>query len=167
MIQKTAEWTTAYIGMGSNLNDPIEQITQARDAISQGESSREIAFSSLYQSIPMGPSDQPDYVNAVMAIETKAAPLDLLHFLQQIEDQQGRVRIGERWGPRALDLDILLYGEDIIETAQLTVPHYGLSERAFVLYPLYEICPGLEIPNRGSLKKLIESCPGNGLTTIQ
>jgi 2-amino-4-hydroxy-6-hydroxymethyldihydropteridine diphosphokinase len=155
-----------YIGLGSNLADPVRQIERARVAIRQLEDVEERAFSSLYRSKPMGPQDQPDYVNAVMAIATRLPAPELLHTLQSIETAHGRVRSGERWGPRTLDLDILLYGDRQFESLELTVPHRGIAERAFVLYPLYEIAPALIIPGLGGLAELLESCPDNDLERI-
>jgi 2-amino-4-hydroxy-6-hydroxymethyldihydropteridine diphosphokinase len=103
----------------------------------------------------MGPAGQPDYINAVVAIDTLLEPVVLLHELQKIENQQGRVRTNERWGPRTIDLDILVYDDRKINTDELTVPHLGIHERAFVLYPLQEIAPELDIPGLGSLRELI------------
>jgi 2-amino-4-hydroxy-6-hydroxymethyldihydropteridine diphosphokinase len=155
-----------YIGLGSNLTDPVRQLERARATIRQLDGVAERAFSGLYRSKPMGPQDQPDYVNAVMAIATRLPAPELLHSLQAIETAQGRVRSGERWGPRTLDLDILLYGDRQFESLELTVPHRGIAERAFVLYPLYEIAPELTIPGLGSLAELLESYPDNGLERI-
>lgn len=155
----------AYIGLGSNLQNPSEQIHDARLAINTLPNTQQLAFSSLYHSPPMGPQDQPDYVNAVMAISTTLSPLDLLRGLQRIENTQGRVR-NERWGARTLDLDILLYGDQVIELPDLIVPHIGITERAFVLYPLYEIAPQLLIPNKDKLSDLVANCPLAGLTRL-
>jgi 2-amino-4-hydroxy-6-hydroxymethyldihydropteridine diphosphokinase len=125
----------------------------------------EQGFSSLYHSAPMGPQDQPDYVNAVMAVATALSPMELLRTLQGIENSHGRVR-AERWGARTLDLDILLYGEQVIELPDLSVPHIGMTEREFVLYPLYEIAPHTIIPNKGKLVELLEHCPLAGLVRL-
>lgn len=157
---------TAFIGLGSNLDDPVAQVKQARGLIGQSDNIWELAFSSLYKSSPMGPVEQSDYVNAVMAVETTLTAFELLRVMQEIENRQGRARTGNKWGPRTLDLDLLLYGQEVIKTAELTVPHYGFSERAFVLYPLAEIFPDLHIPTRGSLKELLQCCPQNGLQLI-
>jgi 2-amino-4-hydroxy-6-hydroxymethyldihydropteridine diphosphokinase len=157
---------TAYIGLGSNLANPAEQIRSARTAIAHTLGVRELAFSSLYHSSPMGPQDQPDYVNAVMCIATDLPPLDLLHCLQRIENDQGRVRKTERWGARTLDLDVLIYGDRIIDLPDLIVPHAGLAERAFVLHPLYEIAPQLLVPGKGSIADLLDRCPMNGLERL-
>lgn len=155
----------AYIGLGSNLENPSTQIHSARAAIAAVAGIEEQKFSSLYHSAPMGPQDQPDYVNAVMAVATTLSPLELLRALQAIENSHGRVR-AERWGARTLDLDILLYGEQVIELPDLSVPHIGMTEREFVLYPLYEIAPHLIIPNKGKLVELLEHCPLAGLKRL-
>ncbi len=157
--------TLAYLGLGSNLNNPIQQLRKARMAICAIEGVKEIAFSSLYRSPPMGSQNQPDYVNAVMAIETHLPPLTLLASLQHIENEQGRIRT-ERWGARTLDLDILLFGEQILDFPDLIVPHYGMAERAFVLYPLLEIAPDLIIPEHGRLAELVARCPLEGLERL-
>ena len=156
----------AYIGLGSNLAAPVEQIKTARKAIAQLERVDEVAFSSLYGSPPMGPQDQPDYVNAVMYIRTELPAMDLLRKLQAIENEQGRIR-GERWGARTLDLDLLLYGEQKINITDLVVPHIGIAERAFVLYPLQEIVEqDFVIPGKGLLRDLLEQCPLDGLQRL-
>ena len=149
---------TVYIGMGSNLENPRRQVTQAIAAISSIIDCRRLVVSSLYRSKPMGPQDQPDYVNAVMSVETSLSPLALLDTLQSIEQQQGRVRGVEQWGPRTLDLDILLYSDQMIGLPRLKIPHPGLHERSFVLYPLNEIAPTLVIPGHGALARLLEHC---------
>jgi 2-amino-4-hydroxy-6-hydroxymethyldihydropteridine diphosphokinase len=165
MQVSTPETVLAYIGLGSNLQNPSQQLYSARTAIIELAQVKELAFSCLYQSPPMGPQDQADYVNAVMEIATTLAPLDLLHVLQAIENDHGRVR-SERWGARTLDLDILLYSEQIINISDLIVPHSGITERAFVLYPLYEIAPQLTIPNKGKLVDLLANCPLSGLKRL-
>jgi 2-amino-4-hydroxy-6-hydroxymethyldihydropteridine diphosphokinase len=110
----------------------------------------------------MGPQDQPDYVNAVAALKTGLSAIELLKQLQAIENQQGRVR-KQHWGARTVDLDILLYGQQSINTIDLVIPHAGIADRAFVLYPLQEIAPELDIPGHGALFELIKSCPAKGL----
>jgi 2-amino-4-hydroxy-6-hydroxymethyldihydropteridine diphosphokinase len=146
----------AYIGLGSNLADPVSQIRAARLAIRNVPETRERAFSGLYGNPPMGPADQPDYVNAVMAVETRLDAESLLLELQRIETGQGRVRAGDRWGARTLDLDLLLYGQQRIATPDLTVPHPGIAARPFVLYPLLEIAPDLTIPGLGPARELAQ-----------
>ena len=154
---------TAYIGLGSNLDNPVAQIKSARAAIALLEGVSELTFSSLYHSLPMGPQDQPDYINAALSVETYLTPIALLRSLQAIETIQGRVRKDERWGARTLDLDILLYGDEEIDVPDLMVPHTGISERSFVLYPLFEIAPQLIIPGKGIIADLVAKCPLNGL----
>ncbi len=157
---------TAYIGLGSNLATPQEQLKAARLAISALKDTEELGFSSLYRSPPMGPQDQPDYVNAVMAVNTELSPITLLRSLQKIELEQGRVRKDEQWGPRTLDLDILLYGSEVINIPDLIVPHYGMAVRAFVLYPLQEIAPSVLIPELGLVSDCVDKCPLDGLERI-
>ena len=156
----------AYLGLGSNLAIPKEQIKSARSEIKATEHIEEIAFSSLYQSLPMGPENQPDYVNAVMAISTDLPPLALLGILQRIENKHGRERKGERWGARTLDLDVLLYDDQLIESPELSVPHPGIELRSFVLYPLAEIAPQLIIPGKGKVTDLLANCPLAGLKKL-
>lgn len=161
-----AKKVESYIGLGSNLDQPVRQIKQARSAIRQLPRTLETGFSSLYKSNSMGLKEQPDYFNAVMAIETELPPLTLLDELQAIELSQGRVRAGDRWGARTLDLDLLLYGEAVIDDERLVVPHYGISDRSFVLYPLQEISPEVIIPQIGSLVDLIRQCDLCGLVKL-
>lgn len=158
--------TTAYLGLGSNLASPVEQIKSARTAIIAVPGIKELAFSSLYRSLPMGPQDQPDYVNAVMAINTELSVLELLHSLQAIENAHGRCRAGQRWGARTLDLDILMYGDQCIDLPELAVPHPGIAARSFVLYPWYEIAPEISIPGKGSLAALLAKCSLAGLKRL-
>jgi 2-amino-4-hydroxy-6-hydroxymethyldihydropteridine diphosphokinase len=159
---------TVYIGIGSNLQQPIEQVRQALLRLAEIPQTRVTAQSPLYRSTPLGPANQPDYINAVAALVTELAPLDLLDALQTIERQQGRVRSSEHWGPRTLDLDILLYGEQKIANDRLIVPHPGLGERNFVLYPLYDIAgEDLQIPGLGLLGKLLQACPSQGLELLE
>ncbi len=145
----------ACIGLGSNLADPVAQVRQAFAALARLPDTRLVGRSSLWRSTPMGPADQPDYVNAVAMLETGLAPLDLLDALQAIEQEQGRMRDGTRWGPRTLDLDLLLYGETIMNDTRLIIPHPGLCERDFVLVPLLEVAgPEWPVPGHGRLGEL-------------
>lgn len=153
----------AYIGLGSNLSDPQAQITSALDKLKQLEYCVVTKVSSLYFSRPMGPQDQPDYMNAVVAIETSLSPLALLDTLQHIENKAGRERKDNRWGARVLDLDILLFDQQTINNARLTVPHYGLKLREFVLLPLAEITDQLVLPDGDSIEGLAKQIEKNGL----
>ena len=144
-----------YIALGSNLNTPTEQLNSALEAISSLPNTELKSVSGFYQSKPLGPQDQPDYVNAVAKIETELSPLALLDELQRIENEQGRVRL-RRWGERTLDLDILLYGNEIIQNERLTIPHYDMHNREFVIVPLFEIASDLVLPNTQPLVDLVK-----------
>lgn len=156
----------AYLGLGANLANPVAQLQHALTALCQLPQCSVLLVSSLYGSKPMGPQDQPDYVNAVAKISTTLSPLALLDALQQIEQRQGRQRKAERWGPRSLDLDILLYANHTIVSERLTVPHYGLTKREFVLYPLAEIAPQLHLPCGTSIQDVLKQVPLNGLEKL-
>jgi len=146
-----------YIGLGSNLGEPVDALQRATRKIAELENTRITQASSIYQTTPMGPGDQASYLNAVVAIVTTLSAEDLLAALQRIEDDMGRESTKERWLSRIIDLDILLYGNDIIVTDKLTVPHPGLHERAFVLYPLQEIKTDLSIPGKGEISTLMQA----------
>ena len=143
----TPFYTNAFVGIGSNLNDPARQVRSAIAAIDTSNELQLLSESSLYSSPPMGPPDQPDYVNAVVEIGTLLDCLELLDCLQHIERVHDRVRGDLRWAARTLDLDILLFGDQSIECERLRIPHPGMIERAFVIIPLAEIAPELMLPN--------------------
>ena len=165
-MSATSDWVEAYIGLGSNLENPIEQVMSAIREIISIDGVEQIALSALYKSQPVGPQDQPDYVNAVMRIKTRLAPLDLLAECQTLENNHGRKRL-MRWGARTLDLDILLYHTNVIDLPALKVPHPELPNRAFVLYPLADVAPSdLLIPSKGRLTDLLAACPAEGLHKI-
>lgn len=146
------------VGLGSNLQQPERQLRQALDALRAIAEEGVVKASSLYRSPPMGPQDQPDYINAVAVIETVLEPLELLDQLQQIEQQQGRER-KRHWGERTLDLDLLLYGDQSIDHPRLQVPHPGITERSFVLLPMQEVLGDMqEIPGQGELGQWVERC---------
>lgn len=165
-MSKNPVMVRCYIAIGSNLADPVAQAESAIEALKQLAESQLLSVSSLYGSKPMGPQDQPNYINAVACIETRLDPLPLLDALQQIENSQGRERL-QRWGARTLDLDILLYGNEIIDSPRLTIPHYGMKEREFVLYPLAEIAPELVLPCGQHLQDALADCPQNDLIILK
>lgn len=144
---------TVYIALGSNLSTPVMQLNSAITALSNLPDTKIEKVSSFYQSKPLGPQDQPDYVNAVVCIKTMLSPLALLEQLQNIENNQGRVRL-RRWGERTLDLDILLYDDLVLNSERLTIPHYDMQNREFVIIPLYEIAENLVLPDGKNLHKL-------------
>lgn len=143
-----------YIGLGANLDQPQQQLEQALIELAQLPNSKLITQSSLYHSKPVGPQDQPDYVNAVALLETELSPLKLLDALQQLEQDHGRIR-KRHWGERTLDLDIILIDDLVINSERLTVPHPFAQQRSFVIYPLFEISPTLSFPNGKSLEQLL------------
>lgn len=157
----------AYIALGSNLQNPQQQLHSAIRAIAQLAQSSIGPISSFYRSTAVGPGKQPDYLNAVLRLDTKLEPLALLDELQNIEDSQGRVR-QEHWGPRTLDLDLLLYGDLVLASPRLTIPHPRMHQRDFVLYPLQEISDtNLVLPDGSKLDSLVEQCPTNNLAQIK
>lgn len=154
-----------YIGLGSNLDEPQEQLHSAINALRELPGTSLRAVSAFYSSESLSPG-QPRYTNAVAALDTELAPLDLLDSLQAVEAAQGRER-KERWGPRTLDLDILLYGDQVIDIPRLKVPHYHMHARPFVLYPLAELVPdGFQLADQRSLAQLLADCPFVGLERL-
>jgi 2-amino-4-hydroxy-6-hydroxymethyldihydropteridine diphosphokinase len=159
---------TAYIGLGSNLSDPEAQVGRALAELTAIPRSELIACSALYRTAPVGPADQPDYVNAVVSLRTGLSPRELLEALQAIERGHGRQRNGTRWGPRTLDLDILLYGDRRVAEPGLRVPHPEMARRAFVLVPLADVAPaGLWVPDVGALEELLEHCSREGVMRLE
>lgn len=156
-----------YIGIGSNLEQPIKQVQDAIAVLSGHPLLKLQACSSLYRSAPVGVANQPEYINVVCHLQTGLGPGQVLRQLQQIENAAGRIRDGERWGPRTLDLDLLLYDDLQREAEDLTIPHPRMHERAFVLYPLRELVPGLEIPGRGPVGKLAENCGDQNCSRLE
>jgi 2-amino-4-hydroxy-6-hydroxymethyldihydropteridine diphosphokinase len=155
-----------YIGLGSNLDDPEMQVKSALEHVKGIPQTQLTLTASLYGSCPMGPKSQPDYINTVIMINTDLLPQVLLSHLQKIELDQGRIRKSERWGPRVIDLDILLFDDIELNSETLTIPHYGMRQREFVLYPLYEIAPALVFPDGTPLTTLVKACPRNGLNKL-
>ncbi|MBI2379615.1 MAG: 2-amino-4-hydroxy-6-hydroxymethyldihydropteridine diphosphokinase [Gammaproteobacteria bacterium] len=155
----------AFIGLGANLAEPVAQLDAAVAALKALAHSRLAAVSPYYRNPPMGPQDQPDYVNAVAALETGLEPEVLLDALQAIENAQGRVR-QRRWGARSLDLDLLLYGSAQIATLRLSVPHPGMLNRAFVLLPLADVAPDLVFPDGTSLSEALGRVDLNSMQRI-
>lgn len=149
--------TLAYIAIGSNLASPLEQVNAAVQALGEIPQSKIVAVSSFYRTPPLGPQDQPDYLNAAVVLETALDAETLLDNTQRIELQQGRVRKAERWGPRTLDLDIMLFGHETINTERLTVPHYDMKNRGFMLWPLFEVAPDLIFPDGIPLRTILDN----------
>ncbi|AXU96329.1 2-amino-4-hydroxy-6-hydroxymethyldihydropteridine diphosphokinase [Erwinia persicina] len=144
-----------YLALGSNLADPLHQVHSALHALAAIPDTTLVATSSLYRTPPYGPPDQPDFLNAAVALDTHLDAEALLNHTQRIELEQGRVRKAHRWGPRTLDLDIMLFGEQTLSTPRLTVPHYDMLNRAFMLLPLLEIAPALCLPDGTRLADIL------------
>ena len=158
----------AYIGVGSNLSDPRANVAAAFDALAQLPSSRVLRTSRLYRTAPWGIRDQPHFVNAAAQIETKLSPQELILALLGVEREFGRVREpGSRWGPRILDLDLLLYADRVIAECGLRVPHPHLHERAFALLPLAELAPDLDVPGHGSIASLLARIDAGGCSVLE
>ncbi len=156
----------AYIALGSNLGDSATLVREAMAALGRLPGTRLVAASGLYLTPPWGVTEQPPFVNAVAGVETTLAPKALLDALLETERAFGRVRGGERWGPRTLDLDLLLHGDRVLDEDGLTLPHPRLAERAFVLLPLAEIAPTLDIPGKGTVADLLARVDTGACTAI-
>lgn len=156
----------AYVGLGSNLDEPLRQVRDALTCIARLPNTRLIERSGFYASAPWGISDQPDFINAAAQIETTLEPQVLLDALLAIEQRAGRVRNAERWGPRQIDLDLLLYGDQRISRDGLQVPHPRIAERAFVLLPLVELDPLIELPAQGRIADLLTRIDTTGCVRL-
>ncbi|TDU24407.1 2-amino-4-hydroxy-6-hydroxymethyldihydropteridine diphosphokinase [Panacagrimonas perspica] len=155
---------SAYVGLGANLGDPAAQLRAALDAIAALDGTRIVATSRFYRSAPMGPPDQPEYCNAVCQVQTALSPRDLLDALIGIERTAGRIRSGERWGPRRLDLDLLHVEGIAMDEPGLHLPHPGIASRNFVLVPLAELAPQLQIPSLEPIDTLARTVGMEGLS---
>jgi 2-amino-4-hydroxy-6-hydroxymethyldihydropteridine diphosphokinase len=160
-----AAWVPAYIGVGSNLGEPRAQVLAAFDALARLPRTKLTARSRLYRTRPYGPVQQGDFINAVAKLETRLTARELLDGIRRIEAGAGRIR-DARWGPRTLDLDLLLYGGERIDLPELTVPHPGIAERGFVLAPLIDVAPHLEVPGAGRVETLLRALPADGIAEI-
>lgn len=161
-----AMWTPAYVALGSNLSQPEEQVSRAFTELAGIHDSRLVLRSSLYRSAPLGPQDQPEFVNAVAGMLTQLSAFDLLTELQAIEQRMGRAPSLLRWGPRLIDLDLLIFGEMRSDSDALQLPHPGIIERRFVLWPLAEIAPELSIAGKGTARILAQRLGVDGLVRL-
>jgi 2-amino-4-hydroxy-6-hydroxymethyldihydropteridine diphosphokinase len=159
-------WRPAYVGIGSNLNDPQARVHEAFGHLEALSSTDRVLRSRLYRTRPMGPQDQPDYVNAAAGLLTQLTARELLDALLGIEKSMGRNR-QKRWGPRVIDLDLIWMPGDIIDEPGLTLPHPGVSTRNFVLYPLVDIAPSLAIPGHGKVAELLRHAGDDGISVLE
>jgi 2-amino-4-hydroxy-6-hydroxymethyldihydropteridine diphosphokinase len=158
-------WVPAYIGIGSNMDDPQQQVRGAFEALAALPDSLLVARSNLYRTRPFGPVPQGDFINAVAGLLTRLLPQRLLAEMRALESARGRRR-AERWGPRTLDLDLLVFGDRTINTDALEVPHPGIAERGFVLAPLADIAPTLFVPGVGRVAELLQRLPDTGIEAV-
>ena len=162
----SALWRPAYIALGSNLDGPREQVLAACERIGRLPATHMEACSRLYSTRPMGPQDQPDYINAAVGVVTQLEPKVLLEALLQIERDMGRVR-REQWGPRLIDLDLVWMVGGVVREPGLSLPHPGVSSRNFVLYPLSDIAPTLDIPGHGRVLELKARSAAEGISVVE
>ena len=156
----------AWLGLGANLQHPVTQVKEALSRLDRAHGIEVRQVSSLYRTPPWGDEQQDDFINAVVQIETRLGPLSLLHSLQSIENAMGRQRSGRQWGPRIIDIDLLLFGDEVVSSAELHVPHPRIYERAFVLLPLAELDEGIEIPGQGEVGALLSQLDCSGICRL-
>lgn len=159
--------TSAYIGLGSNLDDPVQQVRRAFDAIAELDGCRLVAKSSLFESTPLNGERQPNYINAAAHIRTDLRARELLDNLHAVEDAHGRDRSADRWASRTLDLDLLLFGTLQCDASELMLPHPGLTQRNFVVYPLAQIAPELVLPDGTEISRLADRLGMAGLRELE
>jgi len=159
-------WRPAYVAIGSNLEHPRERVLEAMERLAALGAAHALLRSQLYLSRPMGPQDQPDYINAAVGLLTQHSPQEMLAGLLDIERSMGRSR-RERWGPRVIDLDLVWMVDAAVDEPGLTVPHPGVSIRNFVLYPLADIAPTIKIPGIGTVLDLKLKVGGDGISVLE
>jgi 2-amino-4-hydroxy-6-hydroxymethyldihydropteridine diphosphokinase len=165
-VSHLPRWLPAYVGVGSNLDEPQRQVTLALSALSRLPRTHCVALSSLYRTKPFGDVVQPAFVNAVAGLLTQSTPEELLADLRALEVELGRTPPRERWGPRVIDLDLLVVGREIRGTGTLTLPHAGIAERDFVLYPLADVAADLDVPGLGSVRDLRARVANRGIEKL-
>jgi 2-amino-4-hydroxy-6-hydroxymethyldihydropteridine diphosphokinase len=156
-------WHPAYVGIGSNLDEPAGQVRRALTAMAEVPQTRLVRQSSLFGSTPLGPAAQPDFVNAVAGLLTRLEAHAFFSALRALESALGREPPRMRWGPRRIDLDLLVFGEQRLDGPELTLPHPGIVQRNFVLYPLFEVAPGLSVPGCGQVAELAARADPTGI----
>jgi 2-amino-4-hydroxy-6-hydroxymethyldihydropteridine diphosphokinase len=162
----TPSWVPAYVGIGSNLDDPPAQVASAFISLGRLANSKLVARSRLYRTRPLGPQDQPEFVNAAAGMLTTLSARELLSALKELERTLGRAQPVVRWGPRRIDLDLLMYSDLRMAERDLVLPHAGLTERNFVLYPLRDIAPEVVVPGHGSVEALAARVGSDGLALL-
>jgi len=161
-----ATWTPAYVAIGANIDDPLVRVANSFANLACIDRTRVISRSRLYRTTPLGPQDQPDFVNAAAGLLTQLSATELLAELKQLEQELGRDRPIVRWGPRRIDFDLIVFGAERIITEHLQVPHPGVSTRNFVLYPLRDVAPALFVPGLGRVEELAQRVSTDGLSAL-
>jgi 2-amino-4-hydroxy-6-hydroxymethyldihydropteridine diphosphokinase len=159
-------WQPAYVGLGSNLGDSRSVLRRAIEAIGSFPDTRIVLTSPHYRTVPFGPVEQGAFINAVAGVVTRRSPLEFLQALRSLERQLGRAETRVRWGPREIDLDLLVHGQETLATPELTLPHVGIPERDFVLYPLRDIAPQLHLPGMGRVAELASRVTDRGIERL-
>jgi 2-amino-4-hydroxy-6-hydroxymethyldihydropteridine diphosphokinase len=162
----TQLWSPAYVAVGANLDDPLARVQESFAHLGAIRATRVVAISRLYRTAPLGPNDQPDFINAVVGILTQLTASQLLSELKSLECALGRAAPVVRWGPRRIDFDLLIFGVERIDSQSLTVPHPGVPTRNFVLYPLLDIAPELLVPGHGRVRELASRVSADGLSAL-
>jgi 2-amino-4-hydroxy-6-hydroxymethyldihydropteridine diphosphokinase len=162
----TQLWTPAYVAVGANLDEPLARVIAAFDVLARIRATRLVSRSRLYRTAPLGPQDQPDFINAVVGLLTQLSAAELLVELKELERALGRDAPVVRWGPRRIDFDLSVFGAERIQTEALTVPHPGVPVRNFVLYPLLDIAPDLFVPGLGRVRELASRVSADGLSAL-
>lgn len=165
-MTRPERWRPAYVALGSNLDDPEARVVEAFGRLGSLEGCLLLGKSRCWRSIPLGPVAQPPFVNAVAGLLTVVSPWELLHALKEIESTMGRQQPVQRWGPRRIDLDLLMLGAQQLQEPELTLPHPGLPVRDFVLYPLAELAPELWVPGLGRVVHLAAGVENRGLVAL-
>ena len=161
-----ATWTPAYVAIGANIDDPAPRVVESFEFLASIDRTHVVARSRLYRTAPLGPQDQPDFVNAAAGLLTQLSAIELLVELKQLEQALGRGSPIVRWGPRRIDFDLIVYGAERIDTERLKVPHPGVSMRNFVLYPLRDVAPTLLVPGHGRIEELAQRVSTDGLSAL-
>jgi len=165
-VTASARWLPAYVGIGSNLDGPAAQVQRALHALGGIPGTTLVKSSPLYRTKPFGAVVQPAFVNAVAGLLTRRSPEELLTDLRALERSLGREPPRERWGPRVIDLDLLVVGREVRATAELTLPHAGIAERDFVLFPLADVAPELDVPGLGRVARLRDAVADRGIERL-
>jgi 2-amino-4-hydroxy-6-hydroxymethyldihydropteridine diphosphokinase len=162
----TQLWSPAYVAVGANLDDPLARVRESFVHLAAIRTTRLVAISRLYRTAPLGPQDQPDFINAAAGLLTQLTAVELLTELKALEHSLGRAAPVVRWGPRRIDFDLLVFGVERIDSTSLIVPHPGVPTRNFVLYPLLDIAPELFVPGHGRVRELASRVSAHGLSAL-